>query len=393
MAAKKKDWNELLGGGPRGAGANSTADAAADKPAEPPTTVFMHTIVGNPDNPRPEDDYSDSDPEFRELKASMKEIGQLQPLAVVSRETFERAKPEAVATASSKIRKLIRDADWVVVTGNRRLAAARQLGWTRIDIRVQDHLGDEDGRLDEAVIIENIHRKNLAPVREAQYLQRMLERHGSQEKVAERIGKSQMFVSQRLALLNLAPDIQEQVNTGTVKIKDARQIARTSDHEEQRARVAELQARAEEARQQLQNTASGENPVLTHAPEGDAPGDGSVAEVPVSVAAPASVQNPVLNSAPKAAPDVPQVLGTVPLQESIPEPRTGTGEEKEDRDGQPKRLPYDDPGYIVRHLHLKMETPLFVKGGRLWLQVLRAEHPEEYRTMLAELGLREEPSA
>ena len=117
--------------------------------------VFMDwgNEVGNPDNPRPEDDYSDSDPEFRELKASMKEIGQLQPLAVVSRETFERAKPEAVAAASSKIRKLIRDADWVVVTGNRRLAAARQLGWTRIDIRVQDHLGDEDGRLDEAVAV------------------------------------------------------------------------------------------------------------------------------------------------------------------------------------------------------------------------------------------------
>ncbi|WP_246213062.1 ParB/RepB/Spo0J family partition protein [Streptomyces abyssomicinicus] len=423
MAAKKKDWNELLGGGTNAAGTNSTADVASDKPAEPPTTVFMHTIVGNPDNPRPEDDYSDSDSDFRELKASMKEIGQLQPLAVVSREIFEKAKPEAVAAAPPKVRKLIRNADWVVVTGNRRLAAARQLGWTRIDIRVQDHLGDEEGRLDEAVIIENIHRKNLAPVREAQYLQRMLERHGSQEKVAERIGKSQMFVSQRLALLNLAPDIQEQVNMGTLKIKEARQVARTPDHEEQRARVADLQARAAEPKQP-QNTAVVQNPVLkpgSVGPVGEGgvavasgvggvagavvqnpvlkPGSvGPVGEGGVAVASGvggptgAVVQNPVLKTAPELASDAPHASAAVSPQEAIPEPRTHAGDE-EDGDGRPRRLPYDDPGYVVRHLHLKMETPFFVRGGRLWLQILRAEHPEEYRAVLAELGLREEPSA
>lgn len=294
-ASKRKDWNDLLGG------SGKTAATEPEKSAEPPVTVLMHTIVGNPDNPRAEEDYSDDDPEFRELKASMREIGQLQPLAVVSRPVFEQAKPDAVTRAPAKTRKLLQDADWVVVTGNRRLAAARQLGWTRIDIRVQDQLGDQDGRIDEAVIIENIHRKNLAPIKEAEYLAAMVARHGSQEKVAERIGKSQMFVSQRLALLNLAPDLQDDVNAGTLKIKEARQVARAADHEEQRARAAELKARAAEPKPPRTSTAAPvQNPVLEPTAE------------PVAAAAP-PVQNPVLNGTPPRTDD--------DWAEGIPEPR------------------------------------------------------------------------
>lgn len=257
MASKKKDWTELLGTDT--AGPETAADIEA---AAPPTTVLMHTIVGNPENPRPEADYTDADPEFAELKASMREAGQLQPLAVISRSAYERIKPGHT--------KALGDAEWVTVTGNRRLAAARQLGWTRIDIRVQERLGDDEHRIDEAVIIENIHRKNIAPVKEAEFLRRMVERHGSQDKVAERIGKSQMYVSHRLALLKLAPDIQQQVDAGQVKLKEARQLAgRTSDHEQQRAELAKPKTNPDakpEARPR-QATAPVQNPVLKTTPD------------------------------------------------------------------------------------------------------------------------------
>jgi ParB family chromosome partitioning protein len=303
MAVKKKDWNELLGGQ-----GSKTGTGEQDKPsqsAEPPVTVLMHTIVGNPSNPRPEEDYTDDDPEFAELKASMQEIGQLQPLAVVSRPVFEKVKPEAVAQASVQARKLLREADWVVVTGNRRLAAARQLGWTRIDIRVQDQLGDEEGRIDEAVIIENIHRKALSKIAEAEYLRVMVDRHGSQEEVARRIGKSQVYVSQRLALLKLAPDIQDEVDAGTLKVKEARQLAgQTTDHEEQRARVAEMRAKAPASQQpRSRPEPRPQNPVLE---SGSAP-----PAVPVNP----PVQNRVMNG-----PD----RQTVERPDSIPEPRATT---------------------------------------------------------------------
>jgi ParB family chromosome partitioning protein len=381
MAAKKKDWSELLGSTKAVVG---SADTAPDEPVEPPTTVLMHTIVGNPDNPRSEDDYSDDDPEFRELKASMEEIGQLQPLAVVSRQSFERAKPEAVAAARPKVRKLFREAEWVVITGNRRLSAARQLGWTRIDIRVQDRLGDEDGRIDEAVIIENIHRKNLAPIREAEYLQRMLERHGTQERVAERIGKSQMFVSQRLALLGLAPDLQKQVNAGTLKIKEARQIARTPDHEQQRVRLAEFRTKAAEP--DSRKSSSVQNPVLKPAPGTANTGGGGAPD-----SSPETVENPGLNSAIKPAPADGRTSPAVTTQEAVPEPRTGPGDQDHSAD-KPRKLPYDDAHFCVQHLHMKMETSVFAQGGLLWMRLLRVEHPAHYKALLSTLGLSEEPS-
>lgn len=357
MAAtnKKPSWTDMLGS----KGSSSTPEAeGADASKEPPVTVLMHTIVGNPANPRPEEDYSDDDPEFAELKASMQEIGQLQPLAVVSRPVFEKAKPEAVAQASPQARKLLREAEWVVVTGNRRLAAARQLGWTRIDIRVQDQLGD-DGRIDEAVIIENIHRKALSKIAEAGYLQVMVERHGSQEEVARRIGKSQVYVSQRLSLLRLAPDIQDEVDAGTLKVKEARQLAgQTTDHDEQRAWVAELKAKAAKPKSpRAPAQPRVQNRVLETTPE----------PAPERVAAP--VQNRVLNSTPPPA--------QVERPEGIPEPRQQHQEEEADL-RKPPTFPYDSPGEAAMYLEAKTSPDdLFELWRRLGVKV-HAMDPERY---------------
>ncbi|WP_331735775.1 ParB/RepB/Spo0J family partition protein [Streptomyces sp. NBC_00057] len=324
MAAKKPGWAALLGT-ETSAGADTTAAEGGQE--EPPVIVLMHTIVGNPENPRDESDYSDADPEFAELKSSMKEIGQLQPLAVVSRGVYERTKPGHG--------KALRDAEWVVVTGNRRLAAARQLGWTRIDVKVQDRLGDGDGSMiDEAVIIENIHRKNIAPIREAEFLQRMVERLGSQDKAAARIGKSQMYVSHRLALLQLAPDVQHDVDTGAVKLKDVRTITR-KPHEEQRAAVAELKKKAAVPKAPRKAAAKPvQNPVLKPAP------------APVVVPVSQGVQNPVLNE--------PKVTESEPAPQAQPD----SAEVPEQRaEGVVVRLPSQDPDTLSGLIIAELDVP------------------------------------
>lgn len=227
MSNRSKKFVDLL----PGAASGGTTVSEDDKPSTPPTTVLMHTITGNPENPRQPEDYTDDDPEFAELKDTMRQVGQLQPVAVVSHAVYARLKPEFAGAVDG--------ADFVVVGGNRRLAAARQLGWTRIDIRVQDRLGDDDGMIDDAVIIENIHRKKIDPVKEAEFLARMVEKHGSQEEVGRRIGKTQMYVSHRLALLKLDPEVQSELEAGTVKPSQVRGLA-TKPAEEQRAKVAEI---------------------------------------------------------------------------------------------------------------------------------------------------------
>ncbi|MFF3775771.1 ParB/RepB/Spo0J family partition protein [Streptomyces sp. NPDC002232] len=278
--ATKKPWADLLDG----PGKPGSKRASADEPVKaetPPNTVYMHMLVGNPENPRTDADYCDDDPDFRELKESMKSVGQLQPAVVMSRDAFLRVKPEHGSRLG--------DAEWVVILGNRRFHAAKQLGWTKFEIRVRDRLGNEnDDKLDEAVVIENIHRKNIPPYKEAEFLQRMVERHGSQEKVAERIGKSQMYVSNRLALLNLPPELQDAVDTKQLKVKTAEKIAKIQDPEQQKALAAEELRKAQEPKAPRKRTAAPEaspvqNPVLKAAPE-TAMGTGGV----VAVASPHS---------------------------------------------------------------------------------------------------------
>jgi ParB family chromosome partitioning protein len=61
-----------------------------------------------------------------------------------------------------------------------------------------------------------------------------------------------------------------------------------------------------------------------------------------------------------------------------------------DGDGQPRQLPYDDAFYVVNHLHLKMEPGVFAEGARLWLQILREQHPHEYKTLMGEFARQEQ---
>ncbi|MFH8627483.1 ParB/RepB/Spo0J family partition protein [Streptomyces vietnamensis] len=309
--AAKKPWTDLLDGPGKPGSKRASTDAPAKEEA-PPTTVYMHTLVGNPENPRTDLDYTDEDSDFRELKASMKSVGQLQPAVALSREAYLRLKPEQGSR--------IGDAEWVVILGNRRFHAAKQLGWTKFEIRVRDRLGNEDDdRVDEAVVIENIHRKNIPPYKEAEFLQRMVERHGSQEKVAERIGKSQMYVSNRLALLNLTPELRDVVDTKQIKVKTAEKIAKIQDPEQQKAIAAEEIRKAQEPKPPRKRAAVPEplispvqNPVLkSGVPEPTIP----------------PVQNPVLKSEAEASEPSEGVVATeaADLAEPavvVPEPRS-----------------------------------------------------------------------
>lgn len=177
-----------------------------------PTSAPITQLALNPENPR--ENYDDVD----ELADSLRESGQLQALTVVDRDLFLAHYPRHAATLD--------DTRWVVITGNRRLAAARRAGITELLITVQDRLGASgDQRLRESVIIENIHRQALPPLLEAKELQALVTRHGTQAQVAKRIAKTQGWVSQRLALLKLIPQLQDQLRSGGMTVEEARAVA------------------------------------------------------------------------------------------------------------------------------------------------------------------------
>ncbi|MEV5950424.1 ParB/RepB/Spo0J family partition protein [Streptomyces sp. NPDC051993] len=178
----------------------------------PPAAVELKQLAHNPLNPREELT------EIDETAESLREKGQLQPIAVVRRAAFLAVHGGQEAALG--------DAEYVVIDGNRRLAAAKAAGLNELRIDVNDALATSAADILESALIANIHRVDVAPLDQARAIQELLTAHGSQEKVAKRLGKSGAWVSQRLALLELKEDLQEKVESGELKVKEARRIGR-----------------------------------------------------------------------------------------------------------------------------------------------------------------------
>ncbi|WP_019329473.1 ParB/RepB/Spo0J family partition protein, partial [Streptomyces sp. TOR3209] len=187
-----------FGGGARPVSARRQAVAAATGvPTDgvaPPTELPPDRISLNPDNPR------SSLGDLTDLAGSLKTHGQKQAITVMNRDAYVKANPEREAD-------LERDATHVVIDGSSRLAAAREAGLATIKVMVSDDEGSTSEELLESALVANIHRQDLEELDEARALQRLLAIHGSQTALAKRLHRSQGWVSQRLALLNLTPEL------------------------------------------------------------------------------------------------------------------------------------------------------------------------------------------
>lgn len=188
---------------------DSTLDALPEPTA--PRSIAVEALTHNPHNPRY--DYTD----VAELADSLATAGQKQAIGVVPREVYLAHYPDDEATIGT--------ADYVVITGNRRLAAARHAGLAELRVTVDTTFADA-AAVPESALIENIHRADLPPLLEARELSALIQHHGGgQRALAKRISKSQGWISQRLALLKLTPEIQDRMRNGELSVDEARAVA------------------------------------------------------------------------------------------------------------------------------------------------------------------------
>ncbi len=111
-----------------------------------------------------------------------------------------------------------------VYSGRRRFLAAKENGLTEISCIVKDVHDDE--ALDIS-LIENIHRKNLDPVTIGRALKRRIDRSGIKPiTYAKKIGISRSTISEYLKMTELSPDMQNEVQTGTVTFREALKVVR-----------------------------------------------------------------------------------------------------------------------------------------------------------------------
>lgn len=164
-------------------------------------------VVPNPRQPR---QVFDTDA-LAELVHSIKEIGLLQPIVVRRREdTGDGAHFELIA-------------------GERRWRASQEAGLERIPAIVRETADDD--MLREA-LLENLHRAQLNPLEEAAAYQQLLaDFGGTQEELAQRLGRSRPQVANTLRLLKLPPAVQRRVAAGVISAGHARALLSLDDPE------------------------------------------------------------------------------------------------------------------------------------------------------------------
>lgn len=175
--------------------------------AVPSRTAPLTELTANPRNPR--EDLGDLS--NLESIADM----QLQPAVVVTRAAYLALYPDdAIATR------------YVVINGCRRLAAAHKYGRTDLAIVVNDELARDRVTLISAAIAENVDRQDFDVIEEAKAVQSLVTECGSAMAAATRLRKTEAWVSQRRALLSLAPELQTALRRGELAIREARALAR-----------------------------------------------------------------------------------------------------------------------------------------------------------------------
>ena len=141
-----------------------------------------------------------ADADLSELVASIREQGLLQPILI-------RRHPN-------------RDGRFEIIAGERRWRAARLAGLTSIPTFVRDLT---DAAASAAALVENLQRKDLNPIEEAEGFKRLIEGFGlTQDELAKAIGKSRSHVANLLRLLNLPPEVIDSVREGALSAGHAR---------------------------------------------------------------------------------------------------------------------------------------------------------------------------
>jgi len=133
-------------------------------------------------------DAGHEDSTLEDLAESIKENGLLNPVTVIQKgDQYE------------------------LVVGQRRFLACRSIGFETIPAIIRDDISDADGVA--LSLIENVHRADMHPIDKGRAFQHLYDTYGSYQRVSKESGLSTPTIKRYMALLNLAPSIQEKLST------------------------------------------------------------------------------------------------------------------------------------------------------------------------------------
>jgi ParB family chromosome partitioning protein len=173
--------------------------------------IPVEDIDRNPDQPRR------GLGDMAELVASVREKGILEPVLV---------RPQ--------------NGRFQIVAGERRFEAALQVGLDEVPCVVRE---TSDAEAMELALIENLQRRDLTPLEEADGLQSLADQHRyTHEKMAARLGKSRTSITEALSLASIPPRIRELCRLADIQSKSLLlQVVRQGNPEAMTAFVERLQ--------------------------------------------------------------------------------------------------------------------------------------------------------
>ena len=191
--------------------------------------VNVASIHPNPYQPRATFDEES----IAELAQSIQQVGLLQPLLG---------------------RKV--DDGYELVAGERRLRAVTSLGMEKVACIVQQDIEDESSAM--MALIENLQREDLHYLEEAQCYQKLLETYGlTQEELANRLGKSQSSIANKLRLLKLSDEVKAAMTEKRLSERHARALLKLTDDKQRLdavERIAEKGLSVKETERMVEKT-------------------------------------------------------------------------------------------------------------------------------------------
>ena len=114
-----------------------------------------------------------------------------------------------------------------IIAGERRYKAACMAGLTKVPAIIKEI---DDNKSAEIAVVENLQRKNLTAIEEAQSYKKILDKgYITQEELAARMGVSQPTIANKLRLLNLSQEVQDALLENKISERHARSLLTITD--------------------------------------------------------------------------------------------------------------------------------------------------------------------
>jgi ParB family chromosome partitioning protein len=181
--------------------------------------IEVGKIKPNPYQPRREF----NEERLRDLADSIRQYGVLQPL-VVTRVEFE--KPDGGLSV-----------EYELIAGERRLRASKLAQVQTVPVIIRSSEENEQVKL-ELAIIENLQREDLNAVDRAVAFKQLTEQFSlSHEQVGKKVGKSRVYVTNTLRILNLPEHMQQALREGKMAEGHTRPLLMLTDRPQEQETI------------------------------------------------------------------------------------------------------------------------------------------------------------